>query len=93
MKMRVADYIAEFIYSELKIPEVFMLTGGGAMFLNDGVAKHEKLNVICNHHEQACTMGAVAYSNILIKLVWLMLLLGLWGGHQCNNRSSRCLAR
>jgi acetolactate synthase-1/2/3 large subunit len=68
MKIRVADYVAEFIYSNLKIPEVFMLTGGGAMFLNDGVAKHPHLNVICNHHEQACAMGAVAYSKYSNKI-------------------------
>jgi acetolactate synthase-1/2/3 large subunit len=68
MKIRVTDYIAEFIYSELNVPEVFMLTGGGAMFLNDGVAKHEKLDVICNHHEQACAMGAVAYSKYTNKI-------------------------
>ena len=68
MKMRVADYIAEYIYNDLKVPEVFMLTGGGAMFLNDGVAKHENLEVICNHHEQACAMGAVAYSKYTNKI-------------------------
>jgi len=68
MKMRVADYVAEFVYTDLKIPEVFMLTGGGAMFLNDGVAKHPHLGVICNHHEQACAMGAVAYSKYSNKI-------------------------
>ncbi|MCI0500417.1 MAG: thiamine pyrophosphate-binding protein [Epsilonproteobacteria bacterium] len=68
MKMRVTDYIANYIYDELNVAEVFMLTGGGAMFLNDGVAKHEKLDVICNHHEQACAMGAVAYSKYTNKI-------------------------
>lgn len=68
MKMRVTDYIANYIYEVLQVPEVFMLTGGGAMFLNDGVAKHEKLKVICNHHEQACAMGAVAYSKYTNKI-------------------------
>ena len=68
MKIRVTDYIANYIYDVLKIPEVFMLTGGGAMFLNDGVAKHDKLKVICNHHEQACAMGAVAYSKYTNKI-------------------------
>lgn len=68
MKMRVSDYIANYIHDVLKVPEVFMLTGGGAMFLNDGVAKHEKLGVICNHHEQACAMGAVAYSKYTNKI-------------------------
>ena len=68
MKMRVTDYIANYIYDVLQVPEVFMLTGGGAMFLNDGVAKHDKLKVICNHHEQACAMGAVAYSKYTNKI-------------------------
>jgi acetolactate synthase I/II/III large subunit len=60
-KIRVTDYIANFIYKK-GIEEVFMLTGGGAMFLDDGVAKHPKLKAICNHHEQACAMGAVGYA-------------------------------
>ena len=68
MKIRVTDYIANYIYDELKVAEVFMLTGGGAMFLNDGVAMHDKLDVICNHHEQACAMGAVAYSKYTNKV-------------------------
>lgn len=58
---RVADYIADFIF-ELGVDTVFTVTGGGAMFLNDGVASHSKLKAICNHHEQACAMGAVGYA-------------------------------
>ena len=60
-KTRVTDYIANFIYNK-GIEEVFMVTGGGAMFLNDGVAKHLQLKAVCNHHEQACAMGAVGYA-------------------------------
>jgi len=30
--------------------------------LNDAIAAHGKIKPICNHHEQACSMGAVAYS-------------------------------
>lgn len=62
MKLRVADYIANFIYDILNVQEVFMITGGGAMYLNDGIAKHGKIRTISNHHEQACAMGAVGYS-------------------------------
>jgi len=32
------------------------------MFLNDGIASNDDINAICNHHEQACAMGAVAYA-------------------------------
>lgn len=79
MKMRVADYIADYIYKDMEVPEVFMLTGGGAMFLNDGVAKHDKLDVICNHHEQACAMGAVAYSKYTNKTAVAYVTTGCGG--------------
>ena len=36
-KVRVVDYIADKI-SEIGVKDVFTLTGGGAMFLNDCVA-------------------------------------------------------
>ena len=60
-QIRVVDYVVDRIY-ELGVEHVFTLTGGGAMFLNDGVAKHKHLKAICNHHEQACSQGGVAYS-------------------------------
>lgn len=60
--IRVVDYIANFILEKLEVNEVFMISGGGAMFLNDGIAKNEKIKTICNHHEQASAMGAVGYA-------------------------------
>ena len=60
-KVRVVDYIADKI-AEIGVKDIFTLTGGGAMFLNDCVAKHPDLRAICNHHEQACAMGAVGYA-------------------------------
>lgn len=59
--MRVADYIADLFVKELNISTVFMVTGGGAMFLNDGFGKHEEVNCIFNHHEQASAIGAEGY--------------------------------
>jgi acetolactate synthase-1/2/3 large subunit len=59
--MRVADYIADRLYQE-GAKHVFMLTGGGMMFLSDGVYQHPKLQAVCNHHEQACAMAAVGYA-------------------------------
>ena len=60
-QIRVTDYIANRIY-DAGVEHVFTLTGGGAMFLNDGVASHPHLKAICNHHEQASAQGAVAYA-------------------------------
>lgn len=60
---RVSDIVINFL-ENLGIDTLFTLTGGGAMFLNDATALSKKIKPICNHHEQACAMGAVGYSKI-----------------------------
>lgn len=59
--MRVADYIANYIH-ELGVRDVFMVSGGGMMFLSDGLALHPEIAVTCTHHEQAAAMAAVGYA-------------------------------
>lgn len=59
--MRVADYIAKFIY-DMGIHDIFMVSGAGVMHLTDGVAKHGKLNAVCTHHEQSASMAVEAYA-------------------------------
>ena len=60
--IRVADYIIKRIY-DAGVKHIFTLTGGGAMFLNDAIAVHKNIKVICNHHEQA---SAIKQPNTLI---------------------------
>ena len=60
-KIRVSDIVIDFLY-KLGVDTIFTVTGGGAMFLNDAIASHAQMKVICNHHEQACAMGAVGYA-------------------------------
>lgn len=59
--MRVADYLAEQVYRE-GVRNVFLVSGGGMMFLSDGIACSRRLKYICNHHEQASAMAAVGYA-------------------------------
>ena len=59
--MRLVDYIAEKIYQE-GVRHVFMVTGGGMMFLSDAVEVHPGLEAVCTHHEQAAAMAAVSYA-------------------------------
>jgi acetolactate synthase-1/2/3 large subunit len=63
MKQRVADYIADFLVS-CNITDVFTVTGGGAMHLNDAFGHHSKLHCTYNHHEQACAIAAEAYARV-----------------------------
>jgi len=58
--MRVADYIAKTL-ADRGICQVFMITGGAAMFLNNAFGSEPRLNITCNHHEQASAMAAEGY--------------------------------
>lgn len=61
--IRLADYIFRTL-ADQGIRHVFMVSGGGAMHLNDALAREKRLKFICNHHEQACTMAAEGYARI-----------------------------
>ena len=66
--MRVADYVADWISSQLGLRSVFMVTGAGIMHLTDGVAQHSALSEICLHHEQSVSMAVEAYSRASGKI-------------------------
>ena len=59
--MKLSDYVAQKAV-EHGVKHVFMVTGGGAMHLNHSFGTHKNLECIFNHHEQACAIGAEAYS-------------------------------
>lgn len=59
--MRVCDYIAEKVY-RMGVTEIFIVTGGGLMYLTDGIASHPGLKGIPCHHEQAVAMAVAGYS-------------------------------
>lgn len=67
MKIRVADYIAGKLV-EAGINQVFTVTGGGAMHLNDALGHQPGLSCLYQHHEQACAMAAEAYARIHNKI-------------------------
>ncbi len=58
--------LSDYIFSQLRkwgARQVFLVTGGGAMHLNDSVGT-SGLNYICTHHEQAAAMAAEGYARI-----------------------------
>lgn len=63
-KIRIADYVANFLAEQLGVDTVFLVSGGGMMFLSDGLALDDRIKVVCNHHEQACAMAAVGYAKL-----------------------------
>lgn len=63
MRIRVADFIADFLVKN-DITDVFSVVGGGAMYLNDAFGNAEGMHVTYNHHEQACAIAAESYARI-----------------------------
>jgi acetolactate synthase-1/2/3 large subunit len=59
--MRVADYIFERLV-EVGLTHTYSVTGRGALFLTDAVAKNKSITNISTHHEQAAGYAAVAHS-------------------------------
>ena len=51
MRMKVSNYIAGQLVAH-GISQVFTVTGGGAMHLNDALGHQEGLHCLYQHHEQ-----------------------------------------
>ena len=78
MKQRLADYVADFLVSH-GISDCFMVTGGGAMHLNDALGHKEGLKCTFNHHEQACAIAAESYARVNNKIAALCVTTGPGG--------------
>lgn len=78
MKIKVSNYIANFL-AENGITNVFTVTGGGAMHLNDALGHHSKIKCIYNHHEQACAIAAEGYTRYSGKLAAVCVTSGPGG--------------
>ena len=78
MKQRVANYIADFLVSH-NITDMFTVTGGGAMHLNDAFGHHPQLHCTYNHHEQAAAIAAEAYARVNNRIAAVCVTTGPGG--------------
>lgn len=83
MKRRVADIIVETLIKH-NITDCFSVVGGGAMHLNNAFAIHEDINLMYNHHEQACAMAAEGYARMSGKLAAVCVTSGPGGTNAVN---------
>ncbi len=78
MRIRLADYIADFLVQH-GIVHNFTVTGGGAMHLNDALGHHPGIKSIYNHHEQACAIAAEGYARLTGKIACVCVTTGPGG--------------
>jgi acetolactate synthase-1/2/3 large subunit len=75
--MKTSEYIVKYLH-EYGIEYIFMIPGGGAMFLNDAVG-YGPIKYVCTHGEQAATMAAKAYAQYSGKLGVVCVTTGCGG--------------
>ena len=80
--IKVSDYIAKRLKEKYNVKTVFMISGGGAMHLNDSFGKY--LPYICNHNEQASAIAAEGYARVNQELAVVNVTTGP-GGLNCLN--------
>ncbi len=78
MKIKLSNYVAQFLV-EHGITNVFTVTGGGAMHLNDALGHQEGLKCLYQHHEQACAIAAESYARMHNKMAALCVTTGPGG--------------
>jgi len=81
-KIKLSDYIAKRLKEKYGVTKVFLVSGGGAMHLNNSFGKF--IPYIANHHEQASSFAAEGYSRLNQELSVVNVTTGP-GGLNCLN--------
>ena len=76
--MKLSDYVVRFI-AEQGVRHVFLVTGGGAMHLNQSLGAQDAVEFVCNSHEQASAICAEAYAKATNHLGVCMVTTGPGG--------------
>lgn len=64
---KLSDYVIQFV-ADQGVKHVFLVTGGGAMHLNESLARCQRIQPVCNSHEQASAICAENYGKATNKL-------------------------
>jgi acetolactate synthase I/II/III large subunit len=66
-QIKLSHYVMDFLARQ-NVKHVFMLSGGGAMHLDDSLGRCKGLSYVCNLHEQAVAIAAEAHSRVTNNL-------------------------
>ncbi len=64
---KLSDYVMQFV-ADQGVKHVFLVTGGGAMHLNESLARCPQIEPVCNSHEQASAIAAENYGKATNRL-------------------------
>ncbi len=81
--LKLSDYVVKKL-EKCGVRHVFMVTGGGAMHLDDSFGQSKKIKLIFNHNEQATAICAEGYARTHQQLAVACVTTGP-GGLNCLN--------
>jgi acetolactate synthase I/II/III large subunit len=81
--IKISDYIVKLLEQQ-GVDTVFLVTGGGAMHLNDSFGQSRQIKKIFNHHEQACAIAAEGYARIAGRMAVVNVTTGPGGLNTLN---------
>ena len=76
--IKLSDYVIRFI-ADQGVKHLFLVPGGGAMYLNDSLGRCESITYVSNLHEQASAIAAEAYARVTNNLGVCMVTTGPGG--------------
>lgn len=76
--IKVSDFVLKHL-ADNGVQNAFLVTGGGAMHLNDSLGRESRIRYVCNHHEQACAIAAEGYYRASGRLALVMVTSGPGG--------------
>ena len=82
---KLSDYVFEFV-ADQGVKHIFLVTGGGAMHLNESSRASSAIEPVCNSHEQASAIAAENYGKATNRLRRRL-------GHDRTRRHERCNGR
>ncbi|MGH9654552.1 MAG: thiamine pyrophosphate-binding protein [Bryobacteraceae bacterium] len=76
--MKLADYLFARV-AEQGVKHIFLVVGGGAMHLNESLAREKRIEFVCNSHEQASAICAENYAKATDNLGCALVTTGPGG--------------
>ena len=88
MQIKLSQYVADFLVGN-GIDTTFMITGGGAMHLDDALGHKEGMHCIYNHNEQGCSVAAEGYTRLTGRLAAVCVTSGPGGTKKDKQMAGR----
>lgn len=82
-RVRVSDLLVDTLI-QAGVSDAFIVTGGGAMHLNDAFGRNKAMRVTYVHHEQSCSMAADSYTRSSRRLAVINVTTGPGGINALN---------